>query len=143
MALSKAVREYRGRNPDNGEWVYGSLIVLDDEWVYIVPPHAGASTMSKIKLIELNMKRVDPSTVCKYTGKSDKNNVRVFEGDIVKTKYGRLCVVVWFNPKLCYGLKPLNNDNVIQNRAPDKWDLWYPENLEVIGNIYDQGGETK
>jgi hypothetical protein len=26
---------------------------------------------------------------------TDKNGEKIFEGDIVKTKYGRLCVVEW------------------------------------------------
>lgn len=80
-----------------------------------------------------------PSTAGRYTGLTDKNGVKIFEGDIVKTKYGRLCVVTWFESGLCFDLNPnpITHKKNKDTKAPDKWDMWYRENLEVIGNIYD------
>lgn len=81
-----------------------------------------------------------PETVGRWTGLVDKNSKKIFEGDIVKTKYGRLCIVVWFStPTYCgWDLKPVNTmDNCNHTKAPDSYDLWKRKNLEVVGNVYD------
>lgn len=80
---------------------------------------------------------IRPDTLGQWTGLFDKNGETIFEGDVVLTKYGRACIVEWFEPKLCFDLQPLDNPETLKNRAPDLWDIWYAENLEVIGNVYD------
>lgn len=78
---------------------------------------------------------VDPETICSYIGIEDKNGIKIFKNDIVKTKHGRLCKVIYFTSPNYIGwdLAPLE----IEHPDPDKFDLWLPENLEVIGNVYD------
>lgn len=74
-------------------------------------------------------------TVGQYIGVRDKNGVRIFEGDIVKTKTGRLCEVYWFSSPNMSGwdLRPVE----LKNQAPTSYDLFKSDNLEVVGNIYD------
>ena len=124
----REIREviFRGKRADNGEWIEGSLLGID--WcdkpsTYSIAPNTPVSVFYS----------VIPETVGQYTGLTDKNGVRIFEGDIVRTKYGRICKVVWFAPQLCWDLYPLES----KSKAPDTYDLFKSENLEVIGNIYD------
>ena len=83
---------------------------------------------------------VIPETVGQFTGITDKNGKKIFEGDIVKTKYGRLCIVGWFSSPVHNGwdLETIRTaENCAHTRYPDSFDLYKKENLEVIGNICD------
>lgn len=118
---------FRGKDeyhPDN--WVYGSL------------------KMFKVCSIFCNTLKtflfVDADTVGQFTEKVDKYGKKIFEGDIVKTKYGRLCIVTWFDSRMHVGwdLDVVNTrENVRNTSAPDAYDMWASENLEVVGNIHD------
>ena len=118
---------FRGKRLDNGEWIYGFVIHAqeDDSW----------GITNEIEYFN----DVDGYTVGQYTGLTDKNGVKIFEGDIVQTKYGRLCIVDWFesNSTLCFDFRPIDIAENLLKKAPDKWDLWHEANLEVIGNIHD------
>lgn len=81
-----------------------------------------------------------PETLSQFTGLFDKNDKKIFEGDIVKTKYGRLCIVVWFSSRVHNGwdLKTvLTLENCMRTRPAETVDLYAKEYLEVVGNIYD------
>lgn len=82
---------------------------------------------------------VDSATVGQFTGLTDKNGTRIYDGDIVATKYGRLCIVEWFDSPQYQGwdLRSILNAKNIRLRAPSEIDLWQSENLEIVGNIHD------
>lgn len=82
---------------------------------------------------------IDPATVGQFTGLTDNNGKRIYEGDIVATKYGRLCIVEWFDSQNQHGwdLYPIHTVDNLKHRVPDKYDLWLPKNLEIIGIIHD------
>ena len=116
---------FRGKQVDNGEWVEGYLYRLSEKHNPFI--------MVKNKCGESH--EVISETVGQYTGLTDKNGNKIFEGDIVKTKFGRLCHVKWRSTGCFCGIDLIPLET--KSKAPTEWDLYCSENLEVVGNIHD------
>ena len=108
---------FRGKRVDNGKWVEGGYIPLDVDsgYTYIIESCNYASTFSALDLIKLHSILVIIETVGQFTGLVDKNNVRIFEGDIIKTDDGRIGVVYYSSEKTAFVAK--NIKTVVYDRS--------------------------
>ena len=115
---------FRGKRTDNGEWVEGNLFVPDKE-----------DTPTQI-CIGTNVIRITydviPETVGQYTGLTDKNGKKIFEGDIVKHDFGadqigvQYAVIKYNSYYASFLVEPLYD-----------WMFCEKNDCEVIGNIHD------
>ena len=122
---------FKGKSKKNGEWVTGRGV--DVNWVdaYIIVLQED-STVGWCGVEEIE---VEPSTVCQYTGLTDKNGTKIFEGDILEFS-DRLVVVFWHAHLGCWDsnfLKFTNKENSRDDMSPCRWGF----RAKVIGNIYD------
>ena len=80
--------KFRGLNRTSGEWRYGYLVV-DEKYTQIWQE-------GDIPVI------VDPETVGQYTDRHDKNNVEIFEGDLLKHDLWGMDEVIWDKEGACF-----------------------------------------
>lgn len=136
---------FRGKRVDNGKWVEGGYIPLDVDsgYTYIIESCNYASTFSALDLIKLHSILVIPSTVGQFTGLTDKNGRKIFEGDIVRRFNGRgqevMRYAVKWNTDCCMFV--LMCEDTYFGEYSSDFTVFYGEDLEVVGNIYDGGFE--
>lgn len=114
---------FRGKESNSGKWVYGYL--WSKRTIGVTSPVGNVDEVV-----------VDPATVGQYTGLTDKNGVKIFEGDILNEN-GYCFTVVYDARNAKFKLKYVH---VIQYPEWNRGVL-----MEVIGNIYDNPelwGET-
>lgn len=143
---------FRGKRLDSGEWVYGGY-KYEKLGEYIAAIFIIESLTSGV----FENHRVDPKSVSEFTGLTDKNGKKIFEGDIVEFyffdkehKNTKTMQVEWRDSGFCmrelfrnYRLaddfsiideKIFTYRNDVRNGVYKTKNVYF---IEVIGNIYD------
>lgn len=143
---------FRGKRKDNGEWIFGYYFQKQNPF-----SEDGFPITHYISDCPPFGAEVDPETVGQFTGITDKNGKRIFEGDIIRMNGSDSdLAVVEFGEFACVSIedeslvdmvngwyyRPIPKE-ALSKLAPFCWDfqlnkMWI-ENIciEVIGNIND------
>ncbi len=120
---------FRGKSEKLGNWIEGSLIVGRDlesgQLEYLIAPLSAYYT---------EVKKVIPETVGQYTGLTDKNGKKIFEGDIARL-FGEnleelIVFFVWNKERAMFMCRTIENEPC--DFYVDKSDFFV-----LLGNIHD------
>ena len=115
---------FRGKRADNGEWVCDNSVLFFSEKTKI---YGALNEWREIEVI--------PETVGQYTGLTDKNGKKIFEGDFVATTgtFDHRIYEVRFSEARCGWFPFACGDGC----GCCKDEVEYPEYVEIIGNKWD------
>jgi len=112
--------EFRGLDVNYNIWRFGSLVVYENGDVAITdsPSKFGSQVWSS---------KVIPESVGQFTGLVDADGVKIYEGDIIKTKLYEIHEIYY-------------NERTTQFTSDESW-LWTligcPSKGVVLGNIHE------
>ena len=129
---------FKAKRLDNGEWVEGHYAF--DECALIIQSLQYRLENERPNFVEVYP--AIPSTVCEYTGLTDKNGKKIFEGDIIRwtnwkgeQKEAPVCYDPEWN-RFCVWLNGSESMGVNKHLSTS--------GIEIIGNIHDgEGGQCE
>lgn len=127
---------FRGKRVDNDEWAEGYFFKIWNR-TYLLWGMTGDVP---------NMVEVKPETVGQYTGLTDKNGKKIFEGDIVCLDYNNKMLSTG-DVQFDYGVFGVEWTSFKKNKGMvggfgqlhnlRRFDDGLADRIKVIGNIYD------
>ncbi len=130
---------FRGKMLNCAGWIFGSYVHFDlckvscaqikkdlvEDYIIVGLDSHGAVKMGDVW----------PHTVGQFTGLTDRNGVKIFEGDIVKYTtglgYSHICTVTYSPPYAQFQL------NFVRSGESTHFMRCSGSDCEVLGNIYD------
>lgn len=124
---------FRGKRKDNGEWVQGFYAIQSNHACF-QSALKHTSFILKDEFMDWGLGglaeyEVIPETVGQYTGLTDKNGEKIFEGDIIAKGFERY-EIKWNAEQMRWGIYSDNYEVAGFTKFSEPY-------FEVIGNIYD------
>lgn len=124
---------FRGKRTDNCEWAYGAPTKDNHGEMVMVK---STFECEEYNCRGANCLYVDENTVGQYTGLTDKNGKRIFEGDILRLAYHpeEDVIIEWHDGRFNFRKRNHPKDYGYERLCCVQIAV---SHLRVIGNIYD------
>lgn len=118
---------FKAKRKDNGEWVEGYYVYCRKRH-YILPVLNKAIGFDER---EDEWVEINPDTICRHTGRTDKNGKEIWENDIVRNKKGDIGVAQWFEEHAAFMIWNKTKNCVCYLAENDF------SKIEIVGNEFD------
>ena len=133
--------KFRGKT-DSGKWCFGYFLHDGQRGRFVITDG----------LLEIN--RVNPDTVCQFTGFLDKNGKEIYEGDVLRSdeypfsnmeddaRDNYFGIIGWSDEEAMFLLtcakNPKSAVHGISDGISDEITQQKLENCEIVGNVHDE-----
>lgn len=136
---------FKGKRKDNGEWIEGSLITsINRAW--ISSEKTDSQRLRGISNTDAIWRAIEiiPDTICRFTGRCDKNRKKIWENDIIKYHFGEIYAPIKYGCyQNCFDSQKAEHVGFYVDWSDDKClrkDLGYWIDMVdtmPVGNIFD------